>query len=296
MAGVNNLNLRTLAFHLQRTIKAPQLRDRIGGWVSALREPAGYASDLNPARSGQLRKEGLCWLGQVLAAQQIAEICAWFESRKVENFYRPEDGAFLPLSDTRDPLSHVANHSLADVLAAPHLIALAMRPEILSLVEEYLGCKPAITAFSAWWSYPTPVGPQHAEFFHRDVDDWRFIKFFVYLTDVGELQGPHVYVTHSAQRPELRNIARLSDQDVVGTFGEGNVKILTGKAGDAFLEDTSGVHRGTPVRQDVRLLFQVVYGLVPLPNLPRRPVLKREAMEQLHGITLDPHVSRYILS
>ena len=31
--------------------------------------------------------------------------------------------------------------------------------------------------------------PRHAENFHRDVDDLKFIKLFVYLTDVGDENG-----------------------------------------------------------------------------------------------------------
>lgn len=299
---MNNLQLlrkavdpRWIAFQAQRRIRGPQLRDRIATAVSQFHPTQSHASQLNAASAAALDRDGLCLLGQLLDGKAVAAVAAWLQSKPVADFYRSGEASYLPLSDARHPESHVANHALEDVLEAPSLLSLANRPDVLALVEAHLGCKPTITSLSAWWSYPTGVGPQHAEMFHRDVDDWRFIKLFVYLTDVGEHQGPHAYIAGSARRSELREIRRLTDEEVHATFGIENERIMIGAAGSGFLEDTSGVHKGTPPREGVRLLFQAVYGLTALPYVPRRPVAERAALEAHHGCAFDSYINRHFL-
>ncbi len=286
---------RYLAFYAQRQFRSPATRDRIGGWAVRLKPAPAFAAHAEPALSSSLSSDGMAMLGQVLTADQIAEVLRDLEAKNVVDFYRREAGPFLPTGEGRDPNSHVGNHKIEDVLRAPHLLALANRPEILGLVEKVLGCKPAITSLSAWWSYATPIGPQHAEHYHRDVDDWRFIKLFVYLTEVGPDQGPHVYVLRSAKSPSLRAIRRLTDEEVDTVFPGDVVRTVTGQAGSAFLEDTSGIHKGTPVRAGRRLLFQAVYGLTPLPDAPRAKALSLTAMEARHGVALDAYVNQHIL-
>lgn len=289
------LNPRFYVFRAQRKVRQPEVRDRIGAWISRTRQDKAFAQRVPPNLSGRLGDTGFCWLGQALTSRQAEEARSFLETRPVRNFYRPQDTAFLPRGEGRDPATHVANHAIADVLAAPHLLPLANRPEVLGLVEERLGCKPTITSLSAWWSYPTEVGAQHAELFHRDIDDWRFVKLFAYLTDVGEEHGPHVYVKNSARSPLLWNAERYTDEEVHGAFGIENRLDLVAPAGSVFLENTAGMHKGTPVRAGMRLLFQAVYGLSPLPDTPRARAARRAEIETLHGLPLDPYVNRFLL-
>ena len=178
----------------------------------------------------------------------------------------------LRMTSARHPACHVAYHSHEDVLGAPYLLDIANHPRILEGLHEYFGCVPTISYLAAWWSYPTELGPQQAENFHRDVDDWNFIKLFVYLTDVGPENGPHVYVRTSASSDRLNRIARFSDEEVVEAFGEDKLVVQTAGAGSAFLENTFGFHKGTQPKRGLRLMFQAVYSLNPLPYGPERPV------------------------
>lgn len=290
------LNPRFYVFRIQRAVRTPAWRDRVGRVVSGFKRQKGFVDAVPADLSGRLDREGFCWLGQVFTTDQLVEIRAFLESKQVTNFYRPQDSEFLPLGEGRHSTTHVANHRMEDVLLAPHLLPLANRPDVLGLIEEHLGCKPTITSLSAWWSFSTQVGPQHAELFHRDIDDWRFIKFFIYLTDVGPEQGPHVYIKNSTNSLKFWHAERYSDEEVIAEFGEANRLELSAPAGSAFLENTTGLHKGTPVKSGVRLLFQVVYGLSPLPDLPRDRALTRIEAEKMHGITLDPYVNRFLLA
>jgi hypothetical protein len=226
----------------------------------------------------ELSEAGITMLGELLSPQACAELRDYFTERAVHDPYRPGSATFLPHGIERHPDAHIAHHTPLDVLLAPHLLALANSPRVLNIVARFLGCKPTIGYLAVWWSYPTGKGAQQAERFHRDVDDWRFVKLFVYLTDVGPTSGPHIYVRRSSSSKALTRIRRFEDDEVVRAFGAHNVLTMTAAAGEGFLEDTFGMHKGQPVQSGTRLIFQAVYGISPLPYSPLAPVVHRSAL------------------
>jgi hypothetical protein len=121
------------------------------------------------------------------------------------------------------------------------------------------------------------------------------LKLFVYLTDVDEKNGPHVYVSYSSASEKLRQIRRFSNEEVVSAFGKENILNLTGRAGEGFLEDTFGIHKGQPVAEGTRLLFQVVYSMRSLPYGPKKPVARFEEVELAEQGKLDPWINRVYL-
>jgi hypothetical protein len=99
------------------------------------------------------------------------------------------------------------------------------------------------------------------------VDDFRFLKFFFYLTDVEKGDGAHVCVRGSHHRlPEIRpsdrwNIRRYSDSEIEAFYPPGDIVEVSGRAGSGFAENTLCVHKGrTPVVAP-RLLLQLQYAL-----------------------------------
>jgi hypothetical protein len=287
---------RWWGFYLQRRFLSPATRNRLAARVAAHSRPAAQHAPLDA--SGRvackaLSQSGIAMMGELLSPQACQELRHYFNGRDVFDSYRPGSPRFLPAdSGKRHPDAHIAHHLPEDVLRAPHLMALANDPRILGIVSEFLGCKPTIGYLAAWWSYHTDMGAQQAEFFHRDVDDWKFVKLFVYLTDVGPNSGPHVYVQNSANCKKLTKIRRFTDEEVRSTFGPENLLVMTAKAGQGFLEDTFGIHKGQPVVNGTRLIFQVVYGLSPLPYGPKSPVMTRI---ELGHPELDPWINRVYL-
>ena len=137
--------------------------------------------------------------------------------------------------------------------------------------------RPTIGYLAAWWSFPTEDGPMHAENFHRDVDDWKFIKLFVALTNFSHTNGPHVYVVGSSKSKKGRqSIRRYDDDEIVRLFGNKAIKYMTPQAGEAFFEDTFGFHKGQPVESGFRLMFQVTYSISALPYSPVNPVMSHK--------------------
>jgi hypothetical protein len=138
------------------------------------------------------------------------------------------------------------------------------------LVTDYFGCTPYLDSIQAWWSISGHDEPEEAERFHRDNDSIRFLKFFLYLTDVSAENGPHVYAAGSHRSSRLIERRRLSDQEVHDAFGA-DILSMTGSSGDAFLEDTFGIHKGQLPRSGRRLLVQFRYSVTE--TIFRSPIL-----------------------
>ena len=68
-----------------------------------------------------------------------------------------------------------------------------------------------------------------------------FLKFFFYLTDVDEYSGPHEFVLKSHLRKKIKHqmsLKRISDLDILSTYGKENIKTIYGKSGNGFAGDT----------------------------------------------------------
>jgi hypothetical protein len=166
------------------------------------------------------------------------------------------------------------------ILVAQYMNASADCPAIASLLQDpilqwiagaYLESEPSFVGVNLWWTFPVAALESdldlHAQLFHRDVDDFRFFKFFFYLTDVKPGEGAHVCVIGSHRRPpRLRagdpwNIRRYADTEIERSFPQESITEICGPAGTGFAENTLCIHKGrTPVSQP-RLLLQLQYAL-----------------------------------
>jgi hypothetical protein len=168
----------------------------------------------------------------------------------------------------------LASYSLVDSLACPHILALINNAAVLQIARAYLGCRPTISFLGLTWSFPSHAAAQRADvqYFHRDADDWRSLKLFVYLTDVDGLSGPHEFVTAS-HRSSGRIFTKLyPDEEVERSYGRNSTVKITGPKGTTFVEDTWGLHKGhTPISRP-RLLLQVEYSVLPVMKWDYFPV------------------------
>lgn len=279
-----------IVYFLQRTVLHPARRDRFARWFAS-RLPKSTISvrteqQLNMARD--LKQEGCVHIHDLVSPSQVGDILSFLETKPCYDRWRPDNGYFRISEAPSD--CHVAPYPDAEVVRCPHLLSFANHPDILAAVEELFGCKPTLSQLSVWWSLPGHIQPEEAEFFHRDVDEWHFIKLFVYLTDVDEGSGPHVFVKGSPAIPKLLPIKRYNDCDVQREFGLEKVVHFTGKAGTAFLENTFGLHKGQMPTTNKRLLFQAQYSLFPIGIYKYSPSSRGIA----HSC-LDPYVNRLYL-
>ena len=160
---------------------------------------------------------------------------------------------------------------------------LAFDPYILSMVSQYLGCAPVHVQTNLWFSFPTLKDKNNlstnAQMFHQDKEFTKFIKVFIYLSDVGPDNGPHAYVVGShideAHTHGIGFSDRIPDEDITKYYAADRIKSLVGPAGTITFGDTSCVHKGVPVEAGYRLMLQLEYA----SSLYLSPVEPFTAME-----------------
>lgn len=246
----------------------------------------GGTSPENIKLAADLRESGIQMFDGLVSPEHVKEMREYFTGREAEDPYRPQLGRYSAPDDLPSE-THVAYFDDQTVVQAPHALELANHPAVLKAVEGFLGCKPTIAYKMAWWSLPADGMPQEAEFYHRDYDDYRFCKFFLYLTDVDERSGPHAFIRNSSNTHKLVERRRFQDHEVTEAFEEpADHLMLCGNAGTAFLENTYGLHRGFPPVDRPRLIFQVLYTLHPYYGGPSKPLIDAKDMD------IDPYINR----
>jgi hypothetical protein len=274
-------------YHLQRQVLEPPTREQHARRAAAALPPA--AASERPEIEA-LATQGYAMTPGLISPGQVADMRGYFANHECTDEYRPHLGNFL-VANVPEP-THVAIFEHDCVAAAPHALKIANDPAVLEIVGAALGAKPTISVMSAWWSLPHGDAPgEQAQLWHRDVDDWRFLKLFVYLTDVDEDAGPHVYLPASHSRNTLMRIRRYEDSELETAFPDLKPHRFTGPAGTMFLENTFGFHRGYPPRTSPRLIFQVTYSMRPLVHGPKEPVARLPG-----GLGYDPYVTRVYFS
>lgn len=144
-------------------------------------------------------------------------------------------------------------------------------PVLRWVATRYLRSVPTFVGANLWWTFPVRAlesdRAEHAHLFHRDVDDFRFFKFFFYLTDVPQGEGAHVCVASSHRSPpssgglDRWNVRRYSDAEIAGKYAPNQIHEICGPAGTGFAENTLCVHKGSTPKTTARLLLQLQFAL-----------------------------------
>ena len=147
-------------------------------------------------------------------------------------------------------------------------------PKVIEVFRRYFGSEPILQSTIIWWSFP--IHSEGASMgisewgFHYDVDDYKFGKLFIYLTDVDIDCGPHVLVegTHKTKNIYEKLNRRMSDEEVENRY-PGRIRIMTGKKGSGFFSDTFNVHKGIEPKKR-RCIFQIVYSITNIQQDRRK--------------------------
>ena len=175
-------------------------------------------------------KDGIALLGNVLPARVCDDLVDYFINTDCYNAHVYSRSDKIPLRVAEiAKVFPFGSYELTDIVNAPHLLELVNHPDILSAAKNFLGCTPTVYSMNALWSFPCEDDPQRiTQSFHRDVDDYRFLSLFIYLTDVNEHAGPHQYIpkTHTVAGLEGRLLKTLDS-----SYGVNEVEV---KNSDAF--------------------------------------------------------------
>lgn len=233
-----------------------------------------------------LNEGGYVPLPGLLSGQEVRDINQFMRAKQLHD--RVNGGRVFTI-DSVPSDARIGDYELKDIIDCPHILALANSPSLLCLVGHYIGCKPTLSALGMRWSFPGSEAGSILQKFHRDSEDWRFVKIFVYLTDVDADSGPHVYVRGSHLSSGSLRARSYSDEAVEREHGVENIINVTGPAGFGFAADTAGIHKGAVPLRRTRCLLQFQYSLLPT-------YAYRYCPEPYSGtLTIDKYVNRLIV-
>jgi hypothetical protein len=149
--------------------------------------------------------------------------------------------------------------------------AVAGDPVLREIACRHLATSAQVISHRLWWSFK-PARVEEAllhlasqERFHYDLNDWRSLKFFFYLTDVDPESGAHVYVRGSHRKRRFKHqlspFVGQTTREILATYGKERLLCVSGPAGTGFAEDPFGFHMGTVTAGRPRLILEVEYGV-----------------------------------
>jgi hypothetical protein len=171
----------------------------------------------------------------------------------------------MALFDAGAPLGVRYDYDVSALLDNIDVQALLADRSLLSVAQEYLGSRPVADVLSMWWhtNYHAQPDSQAAQYFHFDMDRIKWLKVFVYLTDVGADNGPHTFIKGSHRSGAIpgaflrRGYARLMDDEVFRQYPPERRVEFCAPRGSIIIEDTRGFHKGASVRGAPRLVLQL---------------------------------------
>lgn len=153
-------------------------------------------------------------------------------------------------------------------LAHP-FIRFSLSQPILRVVNAYLGM---FSKFRFWHLETTlPLPPSlratASQRWHRDPEDRKLVKVFLYLNDVDESGGPFTYLQYSHHGGKWRKLfpqspprgTRPMPPDAEYFVPREDVITCAGRAGTVIFCDTSGLHKGGLAVEQPRIMYTSVH-------------------------------------
>jgi phytanoyl-CoA dioxygenase PhyH len=264
MPGPEFRPVNAILYYIQRLVTPAPLRAVASRGIAAgIRRvhgagPAWLGDEAESDAVTAIKRDGLAIM-PAMPAHRVDEMLAFFNARKVIG-----PAARLVAVDQLPAGCATADYPLKTVLTCPGVLETVNSPGVLRIVARYLGCKPTLTSIWVRWSLPTELKARPSiQTFHRDSEDWRFVKLFVYLTDVDAESGPHEFVKTSHRNSGTLRARSFAAADIEKRYGAIRMVQIKGARGTSFMTDAFGIHKGVPPLRRPRLMLQAQYSLLP---------------------------------
>jgi hypothetical protein len=180
----------------------------------------------------------------------------------------------------------------------PAVQLLLMEPAFQIVAQDYLGAPAICIGPGMRWSLPVDATPNStlAQQFHFDDGWFKWIRFFIYLTDVDEFSGPTTLVrgTHrpGTKPQELldRGYQRIPDGDILRFHPGATHKAVLGPAGTTFAVDTAAWHKADKPSARPRLILFITYANLVLANVDFNG--RRLMLKATHSVAFRDFVAR----
>lgn len=137
----------------------------------------------------------------------------------------------------------------------------------MAVAQEYFKSQPISDVLGYWihTDFVKEPNSMSATKWHFDMDRIKWLKIFIYLSDMDTERGPHCFVRGSHKTGGIptellkRGYARIEDHEVDQYFKKEDILEVIGKKGTIIIADTRGLHKGKHLLKDHRVLFQMKF-------------------------------------
>ena len=187
-----------------------------------------------------------------------------------------------------------------------YLINFILNDKIIDIVNSYFGMYAKLNTADLWVTFLDKEKNKrtNAQNWHRDRDDVKILKIFLYLNDIDSNNGATEYIPFSRKKEKYEHLAKFSygniapwkvyprlnaDKDIDNS----DIVKFTGNKGTLYFVDTTGMHRGGfSDKDDGERIFGYWSFLSPASVLfnknfhePNKDDLKKFKPKQIKAIT-----------
>lgn len=292
--GWSNDFLHSLVALVRRPYKLPHANGVLGDLSAA---------DLGRI-SGTLREQGYYVFPKLLPAAQCDRLLEFALTAPSQPGVVAGRKLAPSVYDRRRPLSPKHKFAEEQLLAHQNVQAILADLSVLAVAQSYLGSQPVLDQVAMWWStaFQKEACSESAQLFHFDMDRIKWLKFFIYLTDVTPRSGPHCFVPGSHKRNGQprdllqRGYARIADEEIARHYPD--FVEFTGPRGTIIAEDTRGFHKGKNLEEGDRLVLEFEFcdclfgGAFERPPLPANRIPAVEQLARTHPRILSKYSAR----
>jgi len=215
-----------------------------------------------------IKKEGYVELPKRIPEETVEKIKDSIKSLNYEVVNYDDTRKTVNRLNLEDPNCIIAHAFERDLLKNKEINAIIFDPVLQRIISKYLNINvPELIHLCLWWTFKSEMeaSSEAAQLYHFDLDHLKWLKVFIYLTHVGEENGPHEYIPKShnvgSKNYKLleRGYGRVKDSEMQKFQRESSKKICS-KAGSVIIGDTKCFHKGNPVLADPRLILQPTFG------------------------------------
>jgi hypothetical protein len=224
-----------------------------------------------------------------LWARLSDQFVAFSESKEMQSCLEERRKAFEATSNPNDVAHYILTYYAQDqkplIQTTTPLLELAASCEVLNVVNAYLGMLSKIIYFDMWRTLPMNTDTRIlSQRWHRDPEDRKKIRIFLYFNHVDEEAGAMEYFAGSQLGGPYQNLYAWADPLKTPYPPEGAIEkampesrhvALKGPPGTLVFCDTAGLHRGGVAKTRPRILATAAF-VTPASLHGRRYEISKE--------------------
>jgi ectoine hydroxylase-related dioxygenase (phytanoyl-CoA dioxygenase family) len=211
----------------------------------------------------ELRENGFCIVENFIDQGLIENIISQFKKKK--GFYLNNKNQ-KKIYDHINPEYLKFEYEAKEILNSQTLNGIIFDQNLAEISRQYLNAEPVLDLIAMWWSSKsTEASKEAAQWWHYDMDRPKWIKFFIYLTDCDEDNGPHCIVKKTHKNFSVpwvirkKGYTRISDDMIINNYDQNDIVEIVAKKGTLLIEDSRALHKGKKLLSGNRLMFQIQY-------------------------------------